>query len=57
MISKLSERERPLLREGAYVWLLKGGTLRFLRLKPLTKSQIAAVRRAGTELARRIGWA
>lgn len=33
-IDKLSKRERPLLAEGAYVSILKGGTIRFTRTKP-----------------------
>lgn len=55
-IAKLSDRERPLLCEGAYIMLLKGGSWRFLRLKPLTKKEIKAARKKGAELAKAIGW-
>lgn len=33
LISKLSPRERPFLREGAYLSLLTGGTFRFSRFR------------------------
>ena len=40
-IAKLSKKERPLLQHGAYVSILKGGTIRFSRIKGFTKKEIA----------------
>ena len=37
---KLSKRERPFLQRGAYVSILKGGTIRFSRIKGWTKKEI-----------------
>lgn len=51
-ISKLSSRERPLLAEGAYLVLLKGGTWRFLRLKPWTRKEIEAARTRAKKMYR-----
>ncbi len=48
-IAKLSERERKLLRQGAYISLLKGGTWRFNRLK-WTKKEIKAAMIRGAAL-------
>jgi hypothetical protein len=37
---KLSKRELPFLEDGAYIAILKGGTLRFSRIRGWTKKEI-----------------
>jgi len=48
--SKLSKTEAPFLCEGAYMMILKGGTIRFNRGAKITKKQI----REAEERARKI---
>jgi len=56
-IAKLPERERRLLTVGAYLQLLKGGTWRFLRLKPWTQREIREAKQRARETARALGFA
>lgn len=55
-IEKLLPRERKRLQEGAYIVLLKGGTWRFLRIKPFTQKEIKAVKARAAKRFAEIGW-
>ena len=55
-ISKLTAREKPFLKVGAYVSLLKGGTWRFVRLRPWSRREVMAAKARAAELAKAFGW-
>ena len=48
-IAQLSKRERPFLEEGAYIFFLKGGSLRFNRTK-WTKKEIEKAKKSAEVL-------
>jgi hypothetical protein len=49
-IDKIAEKERPLLSTGAYMHILKGGSIRFIRLRWSKKEIEDAQRRASNLL-------
>lgn len=51
-IDKLSKRERPLLDIGMYICILKGGTIRFMRIPGYTKKQIRLARAKAIKLSK-----
>jgi hypothetical protein len=49
-MSKLSNKERPFLQRGAYMSILKGGTIRFSRKRGWTRKEVAKAKAEATEL-------
>ena len=51
-IARLPLREKPLLASGAFLYLLKRGTFRFVRFQPMTKREIERGKSEAKELMR-----